>query len=113
MAKSPQIFESGHADAVHDVQMDFYGKRLASASSDRVVKVFDISGDVQQPIADLAGHEGPVWQVSWAHPKFGSLLASCSFDHTVIIWREAQEGVWSQVRQLTDFLVQICTSWLL
>lgn len=104
MAKSPQIFESGHADAVHDVQMDFYGKRLASASSDRVVKVFDVSGDVQQPIADLAGHEGPVWQVSWAHPKFGSLLASCSFDHTVIIWREAQEGVWSQVYRTPDSL---------
>ena len=29
----------------------------------------------------LTGHEGPVWQVSWAHPKFGALLASCSFIH--------------------------------
>lgn len=24
-------------------------------------------------------HDGPVWQVAWAHPKFGTLLASCSF----------------------------------
>lgn len=24
-----------------------------------------------------------VWQVSWAHPKFGHLLASCSFDRKV------------------------------
>lgn len=23
-------------------------------------------------------HDGPVWQVAWAHPKFGTLLASCS-----------------------------------
>lgn len=26
-----------------------------------------------------------VWQVSWAHPKFGHLLASCSFDRKVQI----------------------------
>ena len=33
-------------------------------------------------------HEGPVWQIAWAHPKFGSILASCSYDGTVIIWQE-------------------------
>lgn len=90
-------FDSGHTDAVHDVQLDFYGKRLASASSDRLVKIFDVAGEAQHLVADLAGHEGPVWQVSWAHPKFGSLLASCSFDHRIIVWQEAQEGVWTQV----------------
>eukprot|EP00873_Tetraselmis_striata_P000259 jgi/Tetstr1/420523/TSEL_001067.t1 len=68
-----QSFESGHADAVHDVQMDFYGKRLASASSDRIV-------------------------------KFGSLLASCSFDHRVIIWKETQEGVWAQAYKSPETL---------
>ena len=46
--------------------------------------------------ADLLGHEGPVWQVTWAHPKFGSLLASCSFDHKVIVWKEVQRGQWIQ-----------------
>ena len=28
-------------------------------------------------------HEGPVWQLSWAHPKFGNILASCSYDRKV------------------------------
>lgn len=37
-----------------------------------------------------------VWQVSWAHPKFGHLLASCSFDHKVIVWKEVADGVWQQ-----------------
>ena len=45
----------------------------------------------------LTGHEGPVWQVSWAHPKFGALLASCSFDHTVMIWKETSSNVFSRV----------------
>ena len=33
-------------------------------------------------------HTGPVWQVAWAHPKFGHILASCSYDGKVIIWKE-------------------------
>ena len=33
-------------------------------------------------------HDGPVWQVCWAHPKFGTLLASCSYDKKVILWQE-------------------------
>lgn len=48
-------------------------------------------------LADLNGHEGPVWQVAWAHPKFGSLLASCSFDSRVVVWKEVQDNVWQQV----------------
>ena len=31
-------------------------------------------------------HEGPVWQVTWAHPMFGNLLASCSYDRKVWIY---------------------------
>lgn len=65
--------ESGHADMVHDCQLDYYGTRLATCSSDRLVKVFQVSGTPQAPthqhLADLAGHEHPVWRVAWAHPK--------------------------------------------
>lgn len=48
-------------------------------------------------LADLAGHDGPVWQVAWAHPKYGSLLASASFDGKVLVWKEASDNVWQQV----------------
>ncbi|KAI8469235.1 MAG: COP-II coat subunit [Monoraphidium minutum] len=90
-------FEPGHVDMVHDVQFDYYGRRLATCSSDRTIKVFELSGDHRAQIADLRGHEGPVWQVSWAHPRYGSLLASCSFDHRVIVWKEGPDGQWMQV----------------
>ena len=33
-------FETGHQDQVHDIQWDYYGKRVATCSSDRTVKVF-------------------------------------------------------------------------
>lgn len=34
-----------------------------------------------------------MWQVAWAHPQFGTLLASCSYDRKVIIWR-GDNGNW-------------------
>merc|ERR1712093_432830 len=92
--------ETQHEDMIHDAQLDYYGKRLATCSSDRNIKVFEIEGEHQRHIADLKGHEGPVWQVCWAHPKFatgGSLLASCSYDHKVIIWKEGPQQCFSAV----------------
>ena len=38
-----------------------------------------------------------MWEVAWAHPKFGSLLASCSFDGRVVVWKEASDNVWQQI----------------
>lgn len=90
------LFDSGHADTVHDAQLDYYGRRLATCSSDRSIKVFEVAGEQRTQVGELRGHEGPVWQVCWSHPKFGSLLASCSFDHRAIVWRE-QNGQWEQV----------------
>lgn len=37
-------------------------------------------------------HEGPVWQVAWAHPSYGTLLASCGYDRRVLIQREVAAG---------------------
>ena len=62
-----------------------------------VLQVFDTAGEQTVELSQLIGHDGPVWQVTWAHPKFGSLLASCSLDHKVIVWKEAQEAQWVQV----------------
>jgi protein transport protein SEC13 len=91
---SGQSFETNHVDQIHDAQLDFFGKRLATASSDRTIQIFDIVGDKQVQTALLQGHDGPVWQVAWAHPKFGSHLASCSYDGKVILWTERSANVW-------------------
>lgn len=77
-----------HEDMIHDAQMDFYGRLLATCSSDRTVKIYEVIGNDYKLVADLRGHEGPVWQVSWAHPMYGSLLASCSYDRKVILWKD-------------------------
>ena len=89
---------------VTDLCHDWYGKRLATCSLDKVVRVYDKSGGEIDPyaasqtdsssvgwrcVASWRAHQGSVWRVTWAHPQFGQLIASCSFDRTVAIWEEA------------------------
>eukprot|EP00252_Welwitschia_mirabilis_P005730 TRINITY_DN1627_c0_g2_i1.p1 TRINITY_DN1627_c0_g2~~TRINITY_DN1627_c0_g2_i1.p1 ORF type:complete len:307 (+),score=27.69 TRINITY_DN1627_c0_g2_i1:58-978(+) len=105
MASNSKKVETGHQDIVHDIAIDYYGKRMATCSSDRTIKIFGLSsGSDASPtlLSTLTGHEGPVWQISWAHPKFGSLIASCSYDKRVIIWREGQENDWIQFAVFQD-----------
>ncbi|KAL1953481.1 hypothetical protein VTO42DRAFT_2777 [Malbranchea cinnamomea] len=82
------ISNSGHDDMIHDAGLDYYGRRLATCSSDKTIKIFEIEGDSHRLVETLKGHEGAVWCVAWAHPKFGTILASSSYDGKVIIWRE-------------------------
>ena len=38
-------FDTGHQDTVHDAQFDYYGKQIATCSSDRTIKVFRVQGN--------------------------------------------------------------------
>lgn len=123
--------DSTQCSTQHDAQLDYYGKRLATCSSDRTVKVFDVidgepqkssggqvlKGSVLSSLFSLLRlhphfsflfpylrHTGPVWQVAWAHPKFGHILASCSYDGKVLIWKEQQQpgsstGTWTKIKE--------------
>ncbi|TFK79275.1 WD40 repeat-like protein [Polyporus arcularius HHB13444] len=81
--------------------------------------VFDVvDGETQRTSGHtLKGHTGPVWQVSWAHPKFGQILASCSYDGKVIIWKEQQAqapraGGWSKIKEQTQHKASVnSVSW--
>jgi len=77
----------------HDAQMDFLGTKLATCSCDRMIRVFDINlaTGTHTFVAELKGHEGQVWQLAWAHPRFDTLLASCSYDRKVILWKEVTD----------------------
>ena len=115
----------------HDAQLDYYGRRLATASSDRSIRIFDVEADDSYRLADSlqayvpplflspgeadiphsltdllvqppdCSHDGPVHALAWAHPSFGSILASCSFDGKVLIWKEndAPNKGWANVKE--------------
>lgn len=96
-----QTVDTQHTESLHDAELDYYGRRLATCSSDRTIKIFDIGTAGTQTLVDtLRGHEGPVWQLSWAHPKFGTILASAGYEGKVIIWREQGNG-WSKLTEHT------------
>jgi len=106
-----QDLATAHDDYVHDVAYDYYGRRIATCSSDQKIKIWMQGPDgswLRQ--AEWKAHYGPVWRVTFAHPEFGQVIASCSFDHNVLVWEE-QEGVddkgrvvsrWHKRAQLSD-----------
>lgn len=86
-----------HTDIIHDTVLDYYGRKLATCSSDKTIKIFEIEGEQQKLVTTLEGHDGPIWRIDWAHPKFGNILASCSYDGKIIIWKEEANNVWAQI----------------
>ncbi|KAK5114930.1 hypothetical protein LTR62_002089 [Meristemomyces frigidus] len=112
---SQVVSSSAHDDMIHDAVLDYYGRRLATCSSDKTIKIFDIeaaptaqNNQQQQPdqhklTATLTGHEGAVWCVAWSHPKFGTLLASSSYDGRILLWSEqpAPQQNWQRIHDFT------------
>ncbi|KAG6609913.1 vesicle coat complex COPII subunit SEC13 [Phytophthora cinnamomi] len=113
--------DTEHNDMIYDIQLDYYGKRLVTCSSDRTFRVYDVSkamvaggdGDdnsasnggqdppqeqqlhVLQHVVPLADDSAaPIHRVAWAHPKFGAVLALAAQDGKVYIYREelVQQG---------------------
>ena len=90
---SLQTIQSLHLDFIHDVAFDHYGRRIATCSGDRTVKVWDLNEKGEwtfQPGSgsDWIAHRGSVTRLSWAHPEFGQLLATCGSDHAANVWEE-------------------------
>lgn len=88
-------FVTGHEELIHDIKYDFYGKHIATCSSDQHIKVFDLDSTTSTWVLnDLwKAHDSLIVKLSWAHPEFSSskILASCSYDRTVKIWQEQPE----------------------
>ncbi|CAI7627747.1 unnamed protein product [Penicillium pancosmium] len=75
----------GHSDPVTSIAWSPDGSRLASASYDETVRIWDPA--TGQSISTLEGHSNGVASIAWSPD--GSRLASGSDDETVRIWDPA------------------------
>lgn len=83
-------FDSGHEDLVHDVAYDFFGRHVATCSSDQHVKVFklDKETDEWQLSDSWRAHDSSIVSLDWASPEYGRIIATASYDRTIKLWEE-------------------------
>ncbi len=78
---SPLATFSGHSENVNAVAWNPDGQRIASASDDDTIRIWDTNGAT---LDTLIGHTGDVFSIAW--DATGSQLASASLDDSAIIW---------------------------
>jgi len=61
----------------------------------------EFTGPKECRINTVCRHDGPVWQLAWAHPVYGSVLATCGYDRKVILWKEQDSG-WSKIYEYSN-----------
>lgn len=101
----PRSVNAEFRDTITDISYDFFGHRLALSSTDHTIQIWDLSQDgTYQLTSKFRSHSGSVWKVTWAHPEFGQILATCSLDRTAIIWEEVpnQTSHWAKRATLVD-----------
>ncbi|KAH6573306.1 hypothetical protein BASA50_007895 [Batrachochytrium salamandrivorans] len=85
-------FDAGHDDLIHDIVYDYYGTKLITVSSDQRIKVWETDEGGAWVLNDAwKAHDSSVVKASWAHPEFGQVFASCSFDRTIKVWEEQEQ----------------------
>lgn len=84
------------------------GRRMATCSGDRFVRIWDLAENGDWNLnAEFQGHKGSVASLSWAHPEYGSLMATAGADGEAKIWEERTNATtsssrWSAKAQLTE-----------
>ena len=100
-------FITGHEDLVHDISYDFYGRHVATCSSDQHIKVFRLVRETNEwQLSDSwKAHDSSVVGLDWASPEYGRIIASVSYDKQVNLWEEEPDAAECSGRRWT----KLCT----
>ena len=53
------------------------------------LQIFDLNEEGKWVLSGtMKSSNGAVWKVTWAHPEFGQIIATCAFDRSAAIYEE-------------------------
>jgi peroxin-7 len=86
--------------------MDFnkYENFVATSSSDNFIKVWDLRATTDQPIMMLTDHQLAVKKIKFS-PYHANVLASCSYDMSVIVWDCNTQRAMNRFDHHSEFVV--------
>jgi len=92
-------YDTQRFGVLHHAEYEQTGSRLATASADGVVRIWNT--ETQELLNELRLHKTAVWSLSWANVRsMAPTIASASADGVVAIWREMKPREWQVVHQL-------------
>ncbi|KAA8494495.1 WD repeat-containing protein 26 [Porphyridium purpureum] len=89
-----------HTDEVWFVQFSHDGTRLASASRDMTVKIFDMEASPPRRVLQLEGHMDALSFLAWSHND--RYLLSCGNDRVIRLWNTSSGGCEAEFNKHTE-----------
>ena len=80
-----------------DIETDFYCRKIAVGSSLGKIYLFENLNGTTSKISEIQAHIGPIYKLSWSHPSFGPILASCGLDKKVNLFNLNQNYQLGQI----------------
>ena len=88
------------SEDICSIETDFYCRKLAVGTAVGKIYIFENTNGTTTKTSEITAHIGPIYKLSWSHPNFGPILASCGFDKKVNLFKIEQN---SQMEKLFEY----------